>query len=143
MDNVISLRNVEVESALKRSLVIFKARGTKHDRDIREFEITPQGIEVKENFVGWEQLMAGALQRIGPRAPKAPGQTSFQRATPRNTSVAFQFKTHSSRIYLSTVRILPARTDSTDARGSIRYLDAELEVTSRFSPPLGCRRSQF
>ena len=63
MDNVISLRNVELESALRRFLVIFKARGTKHDRDIREFEITPQGIEVKEKFLGWEQLMAGAPRR--------------------------------------------------------------------------------
>jgi len=60
MDNIISLRNVEVESALKRSLVVFKARGTKHDRDIREFEINPQGMTVKEKFLGWEQLLAGA-----------------------------------------------------------------------------------
>jgi circadian clock protein KaiC len=63
MDNVISLRNVEVESALKRSLVIFKARGTKHDRDIREFEITPLGMEVKQKFLGWEQLLAGAPRK--------------------------------------------------------------------------------
>ncbi len=60
MDNVISLRNVELESELKRSLIIFKARGTKHDRDIREFEITPKGLEVKQKFVGWEQLLVGA-----------------------------------------------------------------------------------
>jgi circadian clock protein KaiC len=65
MDNVISLRNVEVESALRRSLIIFKARGTKHDRDIREFEITPEGMEVKHKFVGWEQLLAGAPRRKG------------------------------------------------------------------------------
>lgn len=70
MDNVISLRNVEVESALKRSLVIFKARGTKHDRDIREFEITPTGMEVKQKFVGWEQLLAGA-----PRKTLAEGES--------------------------------------------------------------------
>lgn len=47
MDNIISLRHVEIESALKRSLVIFKARGTAHDRDIREFEITLKGMIVK------------------------------------------------------------------------------------------------
>ena len=63
MDNVISLRNVEVESALKRSLVIFKARGTRHDRDIREFDITPHGMEVKQKFQGWEQLLAGAPRK--------------------------------------------------------------------------------
>jgi circadian clock protein KaiC len=59
MDNIISLRHVEVESTLKRSLVIFKARGTAHDRDIREFEITPKGMIVKERFVGLEQVLGG------------------------------------------------------------------------------------
>lgn len=63
MDNVISLGNVEVDSALKRSIVILKARGTKHDREIREFDITPQGIELKDRFAGWEQLMAGAPRK--------------------------------------------------------------------------------
>jgi circadian clock protein KaiC len=63
MDNIISLRHVEVESMLKRSLVIFKARGTAHDRDIREFEITLKGLIVKERFTGLEQVLGGAPRR--------------------------------------------------------------------------------
>ena len=82
MDNVISLRNVEVESALKRSLVIFKARGTKHDRDIREFEITTTGMEVKQKFVGWEQLLAGAPRKIW---AEGEGESPFSGFT-RNTA---------------------------------------------------------
>jgi circadian clock protein KaiC len=50
VDNIISLRHVEVDSALKRSLIILKARGTSHDNSIREFEITSKGIVVKEKF---------------------------------------------------------------------------------------------
>jgi circadian clock protein KaiC len=45
-DNVISLRDGEVGSTLKRSLAIFKARGISHDRNIREFDITPKGVMI-------------------------------------------------------------------------------------------------
>ena len=77
MDNVISLSNVEVDSTLKRSLVILKARGMKHEREIREFEITDQGIEVKERFVGWEQLLAGTPRKIWTDDQKvSPGKLS-------------------------------------------------------------------
>lgn len=58
-DNVISLRDVELESALKRSLTIFKARSTAHDRDIREFEITPKGVAVRGKFAGTAQILGG------------------------------------------------------------------------------------
>jgi circadian clock protein KaiC len=63
VDNIISLRDVELESALRRSMIIFKARGTAHDRDIREFEITSKGMIVKEKFVGVEQILGGAARR--------------------------------------------------------------------------------
>ena len=51
-DNVISLRDLELGSKLKRSLTIFKARGIAHDRDIREFDITPKGLMMKKNLAG-------------------------------------------------------------------------------------------
>jgi circadian clock protein KaiC len=63
VDNIISLRDVELESALRRPLIIFKARGTAHDREIREFEITSKGMIVKEKFVGVEQILGGAARR--------------------------------------------------------------------------------
>jgi circadian clock protein KaiC len=63
MDTIISLRYVEVESSLRRSLVVFKARGTAHDKDIREFDITSKGIVVMEKFVGLEQILGGAARK--------------------------------------------------------------------------------
>jgi circadian clock protein KaiC len=65
VDNIISLRHVEVDSALQRSLVILKARGTSHDNSIREFEITSKGILVKEKFVGMGQVLEGAPHNPG------------------------------------------------------------------------------
>lgn len=45
-DNIIILRYVEKNSAIRKALSILKARGTCHSRDLREYEITPGGIEI-------------------------------------------------------------------------------------------------
>jgi len=50
VDNIISLRHVEIDSALQRSLIVLKAKGTSYHNSIREFEITSKGILVKEKF---------------------------------------------------------------------------------------------
>ena len=81
VDNIVSLRNVEIDSALKRSLVIFKSRGTKHERDIREFDITPRGIEVKQKFAGLERLLTGAPRKSWRELPDDfPGGSSSKGA---------------------------------------------------------------
>ena len=63
MDSIVFLRHVEIESVLRRSLVIMKARGTAHDNDIREFEITSHGIVLKEKFMGMEHILGGAPRK--------------------------------------------------------------------------------
>ncbi len=45
-DNIIFLRYIEKGSSIKRILGILKARGTSHSKDLREFEITSEGIKV-------------------------------------------------------------------------------------------------
>ena len=49
-DTVILLRYVEMESALTRAISVLKMRGSDHDKSLREFRITSQGIEVLERF---------------------------------------------------------------------------------------------
>lgn len=49
-DNIIILRYVEKEATIKRVLAVLKARGVSHSRDLREFEITSEGIKVLEKF---------------------------------------------------------------------------------------------
>ncbi|MBO0711612.1 MAG: hypothetical protein J2P47_10095, partial [Acetobacteraceae bacterium] len=43
-DNVILLQFVPSDAKLKRTLMVLKTRASRHDPDIREFTITPQGI---------------------------------------------------------------------------------------------------
>lgn len=57
VDNLIALKHVEMRSELKRSIVIFKARGMSHDREIREFDITSKGIVVKDKFATLEKIL--------------------------------------------------------------------------------------
>ena len=63
MDVIISLRQVESESALRRALVIFKARGLLHDSSIKEFEIGSKGIVVHERFTDLEQILGGSARK--------------------------------------------------------------------------------
>jgi circadian clock protein KaiC len=63
VDNIVSLRDVELESTLKRSLTVFKARGVAHDRNIREFEITSKGVIMRGKFVEVGQILGDAARR--------------------------------------------------------------------------------
>jgi circadian clock protein KaiC len=70
VDNIVALRNVEIESTLRRSVVVLKARGAAHDNEIKEFEITPKGVVVKKKFVGIEQVL-GETPRKSIRSARA------------------------------------------------------------------------
>jgi circadian clock protein KaiC len=63
VDNIIALRQIEIDSSLRRSVVILKSRGTAHDKDIREFQITSKGVVLKEKFAGMEQVLGGTSRK--------------------------------------------------------------------------------
>jgi circadian clock protein KaiC len=71
-DNVISLRDVEIEGTLKRALAIFKARGIAHDRNIWEFDITPKGVMMKKKLSGTQRIMGSAERRSFAREEAHP-----------------------------------------------------------------------
>lgn len=45
-DNIIFLRYVEDRAGIRRVLGVLKARGSNHDKDLREYEITSSGIKI-------------------------------------------------------------------------------------------------
>jgi circadian clock protein KaiC len=73
VDNIIALRHVEIESSLRRSAVILKARGSAHDNEIREFEITPKGVVLKKKFLGMEQILGGTPRKSICEKPSTDG----------------------------------------------------------------------
>jgi len=63
VDTVVLLRQVEVEGQMRKALSILKSRGSNHDKEIREFEITDKGIEVKVAIKGYENVLAGMARK--------------------------------------------------------------------------------
>jgi circadian clock protein KaiC len=47
-DNVVLLQFVPRDSQLRRALTVLKTRASRHDPDVREFDITPGGIVLDE-----------------------------------------------------------------------------------------------
>lgn len=62
-DVIVLLRQVEVEGQMRKALSILKSRGSDHDKEIREYEITDKGIEVKVAIKGYENVLAGMARR--------------------------------------------------------------------------------
>lgn len=63
VDCIISLRFVEIESSMRKALVVLKLRGSDHDKRLREFEITSEGIKIGAPFSRYEGIMSGAPRK--------------------------------------------------------------------------------
>jgi circadian clock protein KaiC len=63
VDSYILLRYVEIESAIHRALFVLKMRGSNHAKDIRQFQISPTGIQVQAPFEGQEGILSGSPRR--------------------------------------------------------------------------------
>jgi len=64
VDTYILLRYVEMESAIRKALLVLKMRGSDHDKDIRQFAVGARGIEVQSKFEGQEGIMSGSPRRM-------------------------------------------------------------------------------
>jgi circadian clock protein KaiC len=74
VDSYILLRYVEIESAIRKALLVLKLRGSDHAKDIRQFEITGQGIEIMSKFEGREGIMSGSPRRMAEAFVEAFGK---------------------------------------------------------------------
>jgi circadian clock protein KaiC len=83
VDSIIYLRLVETESQIKKALSILKMRGSNHDKELREYEITPKGICVKERFKDYEGIMTGSMRKL-PDSRFADAFKFFSKATLKN-----------------------------------------------------------
>ncbi len=63
IDCLVLLKFVEIDSAMKRALVIMKMRGSDHDKRLREYEITSHGMRVAAPFSGYEGIITGSPHR--------------------------------------------------------------------------------
>jgi circadian clock protein KaiC len=67
-DDIIRLRYVEIDGQLRKTMVVIKMRGGNHSKDIREYVITDNGLEViKPRRTDYAELSTGIPERTGPR----------------------------------------------------------------------------
>jgi circadian clock protein KaiC len=63
VDCIVALKLVEIESSMRKALVVLKMRGSDHDKRLREYDITSRGIVVSTPFSNYEGLMTGSPRR--------------------------------------------------------------------------------
>lgn len=64
VDCIVALKPVEIESSVRKALVILKMRGSDHDKQLKQFEITPDGIKIQSAFSNYEGVMSGSPRRV-------------------------------------------------------------------------------
>jgi circadian clock protein KaiC len=73
-DDLIRMRYVEIEGQLRKIITVIKMRSSAHSNDIREYEITSQGIVIGERLTGYDRVITGIPERVD--------RSSKQRGTP-------------------------------------------------------------
>jgi circadian clock protein KaiC len=63
-DDVIRLRYAEIEGELRKILMVVKMRGGAHSKEIREYEITSQGLVLGERLTDYDRLITGLPMRM-------------------------------------------------------------------------------
>jgi len=80
-DDILRLRYIELDGALRKILMVVKMRGGNHSKEIREYAITPAGLVLGEGLAAYRGLVTGTPERTPPA--KAAGTTARRRATPQ------------------------------------------------------------
>jgi circadian clock protein KaiC len=66
-DDIIRLRYVEIGGQLRKIMMVVKMRGGVHSKDIREYEITSEGVVIGERLTGYDHLITGLPNRTDSR----------------------------------------------------------------------------
>lgn len=62
-DDIIRMRYVEVEGQLHKIMTVVKMRGSDHSKDIRQYEIKSDGIQLGERLEDYMRLITGIPER--------------------------------------------------------------------------------
>ena len=58
------LQYVEIRGEMSRAINVFKMRGSRHDKGIREYSISQDGPDIKDSFRNYERIISGSPTRI-------------------------------------------------------------------------------
>ena len=64
VDCILLLKFVEIDSAMRKAVVIMKMRGSDHEKALKEYAITPQGFKIEGGFSDYEGVMSGSPRKV-------------------------------------------------------------------------------
>ncbi len=79
-DDIIRMRYVEMDSQLRKILMVVKMRGGPHSKDIREYDITSGGIVIGERLKDYDHLLTGLPERVDSSRPDALSSKQSRRS---------------------------------------------------------------
>jgi len=62
VDTWIFLRDIELDGERNRALYVLKSRGMAHSNQIREFLLTPRGIDLQDVYLGPDRFLTGSAR---------------------------------------------------------------------------------
>jgi len=77
VDCMLLLKFVEIDSAMKKALVIMKMRGSDHDKRLRQYDITSRGLKIVAPFSGYEGIITGSPHRSFTQEAAGAWDTAF------------------------------------------------------------------
>jgi hypothetical protein len=81
-DNIILLRYIEIAGELAKGLRVIKMRNSNHSNDLCQYEITSQGMIVRESLIGDSGTNTGTVV-----SPMASGRVFYSGLTKQETLV--------------------------------------------------------
>ena len=83
VDSWLFTRDIELDGERNRALYVLKSRGTAHSNQLREFLLTPHGVDLLDVYVGPDGVLTGSSRLSQEAREKAAAQARQQEADRR------------------------------------------------------------
>ena len=87
IDTWLLVRDIEIAGERNRGLYVLKSRGMKHSNQIREFIITPEGIQLEDVYIGPEGVLTGSMRAAQEAREAAAAQERREETTRRQRAL--------------------------------------------------------
>lgn len=127
IDTWIVLRDIEAGGERNRGLYVIKSRGMAHSNQIREFVITPHGIELQDVYVGPEGVLTGSLRAAQEARERAAARDREQQAERRARELARRRTALEAQIIALQDEVRAIEDEGTVAAAEFRATTATIE----------------
>jgi circadian clock protein KaiC len=137
IDTWLMLRDIELNGERNRGLYVLKSRGMAHSNQIREFVLTPNGIELTDVYLGPEGVLTGSARLAQEAKEKASKLRNSQEVQRRRREL--QRRQQALEAQIAALR-LQFETEKEELENSIAEQDARQERLDQDRQEMGSSR---